>query len=299
MKNRERAAGWLMGALSWATLGITFIFLGLFVQLSLPFFYQLDWGAFFTSTQWTPLYEVKAFGILPLLTGTLMCCLIALFVALPVGLSTAVFLQEFASSWIKELALGALHVLSVTPSVVYGFLALHWLTPLLQRLIPHLQTYNALVPGVLMGIMILPIITSITREAMQAMPSSLRNEAEAMGASRWQIVHMLLLPYSRRGIAAAALLALSRALGETMIVSIAAGQHAGLTLNPLEATQTASSYILQLSLGDVGHDSTEYSSLFAVALSLFVFTYLLNWIGYRLGRSLTHLSYLAKEHAPI
>ena len=299
MKKRERVAAWLMGALSWASLGVTLIFLWLFTHLSLPFFARLDWGAFFTSTQWTPLYEVKQFGILPLLTGTLMCCFIALIVALPVGLTTAVFLNEYAQSWLKELALGALHVLSVTPSVVYGFLALQWLTPLLQQYIPSLQTYNALVPGILMGIMILPIIISITREAMQSMPNSLRDEAEAMGASRWQIILMLLLPYSRRGIAAASMLALSRALGETMIVSIAAGQHAGLTLNPLEATQTASSYILQLSLGDVGQESTEYASLFAVALSLFVFTYLLNLAGHRMGRSLNHLSYLAKEHAPI
>jgi phosphate transport system permease protein len=228
-----------------------------------------------------------------------MCCFIAMLVALPMGLAISVYMQEYASSWLKELTLGALHVLSVTPSVVYGFLALQWLTPLLQKIIPGMQAYNALVPGILMGIMILPIITSITREAMHGMPASLRMEAEAMGATRWQIIRMLLLPYSSRGIAAAAMLALSRALGETMIVSIAAGQHAGLTLNPLEATQTASSFILQLSLGDLGQSSTEYSSIFAVALSLFVFTYLLNLAGYRIGRSFTHLSYIAKEHAAI
>jgi len=299
MRKIERTSAWLMGVLSLATLGITFVFLWLFFSLSLPFFEQLNWVSFFTSTQWTPLYEQKEFGILPLLTGTLMCCMIAMSVALPTGLAISVYLQEFAPSWLKALTLSALHVLSVTPSVVYGFLALQWLTPLLQKLIPGMQAYNALVPGILMGIMILPIITSITREAMHSMPASLRMEAEAMGATRRQIIKMLLLPYSRRGIVAASMLALSRALGETMIVSIAAGQHAELTLNPLEATQTASSYILQLSLGDVGQSSNEYASLFAVALSLFVFTYLLNLVGHRMGRSLSHLSYIAKEHAPI
>jgi len=299
MRSGERVAGWLMACASWSALGITLLILLLFLRLSMPFFVRVDWGEFFTSTQWTPLYEVKQYGILPLLTGTLLCCFIAMAVALPVGLTTAVYLQEYAPGWLRELTLGALHVLSVTPSVVYGFLALHWITPLLQRVMPDLQTYNALVPGLLMGIMIMPIITSITRETMLSMPASLRDEAEAMGASRWQIIRMLLLPYSVRGIAAATMLALSRALGETMIVSIAAGQHAGMTLNPLEATQTASSYILQLSLGDVGHNSTEYASLFAVAMSLFVFTYLLNLAGIRTGRSLTHLSYLSREHAPI
>lgn len=299
MSKREQILGWLMAAISWASLGITLIFLWLFVRLSFPFFDQLDWKAFFTSTQWTPLHEVKQLGILPLLTGTLMCCFIAISVALPAGLAIAVYMQEYAPHRVREVTSWALHVLSVTPSVVYGFLALQLLTPLFQKLIPGLQTYNALVPGILMGIMILPIITSITREAIQTMPGSMRNEAEAMGASRWQIIRMLILPYARRSIVAATMLALSRALGETMIVSIAAGQHAGLTLNPLEATQTASSFILQLSLGDVGQNSTEYASLFAVALCLFVFTYLLNLAGYRMGKSLTHLSYLAKEHAPI
>ena len=247
---------------------------------SIKFFEEVSFIDFLTDKQWTPLFEDKHFGIMSLLSGTLLTTTIAILVAVPVGLSIAVFLNEYASKRFTSIVKPLLEVLAAVPTVVYGFFALQFVTPMLQKLIPSLAGFNALSPGLVMGIMIIPYITSLSEDALRAVPNSLREASYGLGANRFQTAFKVMVPAANSGIVVSIILAVSRALGETMIVAIAAGQQPRLTFNPLESVETITTYIVQVSMGDVPQDSMEYRTIFAAGMTLFVFTFILNNLSF-------------------
>lgn len=257
--------------------------IGIILVLSidtLKFFKDVSFIDFITDTQWTPLFKDQHFGILPLLSGTLLTTTIAILVAVPVGITIAVYLNEYASKKFTAAVKPLLEVLAAIPTVVYGFFALQFVTPLLQKIIPGLAGFNALSPGLVMGIMIIPYITSLSEDALRAVPRSLREASYGLGANRFQTAFKVIVPAANSGIIVSVILAISRALGETMIVAIAAGQQPKLTFNPLESVETITTYIVQVSMGDVPQDSLEYRTIFAAGITLFVFTFLLNNISF-------------------
>ena len=257
--------------------------IGIILVLSidaLKFFKDVSFVDFLTDTQWTPLFKDQHFGILPLLSGTLLTTTIAILVAVPIGITIAVYLNEYASKKFTATVKPLLEVLAAIPTVVYGFFALQFVTPVLQKIIPGLAGFNALSPGLVMGIMITPYITSLSEDALRAVPRSLREASYGLGANRFQTAFKVIVPAANSGIIVSVILAISRALGETMIVAIAAGQQPKLTFNPLESVETITTYIVQVSMGDVPQDSMEYRSIFAAGITLFVFTFLLNNISF-------------------
>ncbi len=245
------------------------------------FFQRVSIVDFLTDTQWTPLFADKHFGIWPLLTATLVISAIAMLVALPLGLLAAIGLSEYAPPRVAAFVKPILEILAGVPTVVYGYFALLFVTPLLKRFIPQLEVFNALSAGLVMGIMILPLVASLSEDAMRAVPQSLREGAYALGATKLEVVWRVVVPSSLSGIVAAFILAVSRAVGETMIVAIAAGQIPRFTLNPLVAMETMTAYIVQVSLGDTPHGTLEYQTIFAVGTTLFVITMALNLLSYR------------------
>ncbi len=251
---------------------------------SISFFQTVSLKEFLTDTEWTPLFTQKHFGILPLVSGTLLTTFIAILVALPVGLTIAIYLNEYASKRFRKVIKPVLEILAAVPTVVYGFFALVVMTPFLQKIIPDLPGFNALSPGIIMGIMIIPFVSSLSEDALFAVPQSLRDASYGMGATRLQTVFRVLLPAASSGIVSAVILAVSRAIGETMIVAIAAGQQPNLTFNPLESVETITTYIVQVSLGDVPHGSIEYQTIFAAGAMLFVLTLILNNISFQFNR---------------
>lgn len=254
------------------------IVLALLMQ-SLPFFREVPLREFLTDKQWTPLFAQKHFGILPLASGTLLITGIAAVVALPAGLVIAVYLSEFAPDAVRRTIKPLLEVLAGVPTVVYGYFALTFVTPLLQRFIPGLKGFNALSAGLVMGVMVLPLVASLSEDALYAVPQRLREASYALGATRLQMVFRTLVPAALSGIAASFILGISRAVGETMIVAIAAGSQPRLTLDPRVPLQTMTGYIVQVSMGDTPHGTLEYHTIFAVGLTLFVMTFLLNWLS--------------------
>ncbi|MGC8777238.1 MAG: phosphate ABC transporter permease subunit PstC [Candidatus Caldatribacteriaceae bacterium] len=260
------------------TLGIIFI---LFFE-SIGFFRKVSIIEFLTSTQWTPLFYEKHFGILPLLLGTVLITVIAILVAAPLGILTALFLSEYASPRLRRLVKPVLEILAGVPTVVYGYFALLFVTPLLRRFIPSLAGFNALSPGIVMGIMILPLVASLSEDAMQAVPQSLREGGYALGATKFEVASQIVLPAAFSGITASLVLAVSRAVGETMLVTIAAGQMPQFTFNPLVPIETMTAFIAQISMGDVPTGSLEYQTIFAVGLMLFLLTFLLNLLARKL-----------------
>lgn len=257
--------------------------LGIILVLSIDtikFFAEVSFFDFITDTQWTPLFADKHFGILPLLAGTILTTIIATLVAVPVGISIAVYLNEYASKKFTATVKPILEILAAIPTVVYGFFALQFVTPLLQLLIPSLSGFNALSPGIVMGIMIIPYITSLSEDALRAVPKSLREASYGLGANKLQTAFKVMVPAASSGIIVSIILAISRALGETMIVAIAAGQQPNLTLNPLKSVETITTYIVQVSMGDVPQDSLEYRTIFAAGITLFAFTFILNNISF-------------------
>ena len=247
---------------------------------TVKFFSEVSIADFFTDTQWTPLFTEKHFGILPLLSGTLLTTTIAILFAVPLGLIIAVYLNEYASPKFTYFVKPILEVLAAIPTVVYGFFALQFVTPLLQKLIPDLNGFNALSPGLVMGVMIIPYITSLSEDALRAVPRSLREASYGMGATKFQTAFKVMVPAASSGIIVSIILAISRALGETMIVAIAAGQEPKFTFNPKESVETITTYIVQVSMGDVPQDSLEFKTIFAAGLTLFVFTFILNTISF-------------------
>lgn len=247
---------------------------------AIVFFSEVSLIDFLTDTQWTPLFTEKHFGILPLLSGTVLTSLIAILLALPVGLTIAVYLNEYAPKSFGMSIKPVLEILAAVPTVVYGYFALTVVTPFFQQIIPSLSGFNALGAGFVMGIMIIPLISSMSQDALYAVPKSLREASYGLGATRFQTAFKVLVPAASSGIIVSVILAISRAVGETMIVAIAAGMQPNLTLDPTVPIQTITTYIVQISMGDVPHGSLEYRTIFAAGISLFMLTFLLNNISF-------------------
>ncbi len=234
---------------------------------------------FLTGTEWTPLFSNQKFGVLPLVVGTMLVSAIAMVVALPMGLLSAIYLSEYSPSGFRRVIKPVLEILAGVPTVVYGYFALTFVTPLLQVIFPTLSGFNALSPGLVMGLMILPLVSSLSEDAMRAVPQGLREGSYALGATRMQTALKVVVPAAFSGITAAFILAVSRAIGETMIVAIAAGQQPRLTGNPFVPIETMTAYIVQVSLGDTPQGTIEYRTIFAVGMLLFVMTFTLNLIS--------------------
>ncbi|HEX8549015.1 MAG TPA: phosphate ABC transporter permease subunit PstC [Cytophagaceae bacterium] len=285
MKNtKEKIIEKLLLLCSLITILTTISIIGVLIFQTFAFFKEVSVIDFLTDTQWTPLFSQKHYGILPLLSGTLLTTFIAVAFAVPVGLVIAIYLSEYAPKKLRSILKPALEVLAAVPTVVYGYFALAYVTPFLQTFIPGLAGFNALSPGLVMGIMILPLVSSLSEDALYAVPKSLKEGSLAMGATKFQTAKKVMVPAAFSGIAVSVILAFSRAIGETMIVAIAAGQQPRLTLNPLVPIETATTYIVQISMGDVPHDSIEYKTIFAVGMSLFVVTFILNNISFWLKK---------------
>ncbi len=268
----------LLAALS--AVAITVSIVVILVYESSAFFAKVPVWTFLTDTQWTPLFANARYGILPLLGGTLMTSLIALCFAVPLGTITAIYLSEFASPKVREVVKPILELIAGVPTVVFGYFALLFVTPLLQKFIPGLPGFNMLGPGIVIGIMIVPYISSLSEDAMRAVPMHFREASFAMGASRFQTAVKVVMPAALSGVVASYILGVSRAVGETMVVAIAAGQQPNLTFDPTEAAATITAFIVQVSKGDVPHESIAYQSIFAAGLTLFVLTLLFNVLGY-------------------
>jgi phosphate transport system permease protein len=234
---------------------------------------------FLTGTQWTPLFANRHFGVLPLVMGTMLVSSIAMIVSLPIGMLVAVYLSEYSPDGLRRIVKPILEILAGVPTVVYGYFALTFVTPLLQRVLPGLAGFNALSPGLVMGLMILPLVSSLSEDAMRAVPRGLREGSYALGATRMQTALRVVVPAAFSGITAAFILAASRAIGETMIVAIAAGQQPRLTANPFVPVETMTAYIVQVSLGDTPQGTIEYRTIFAVGMLLFLMTFGLNLVS--------------------
>ena len=276
MKRFEPLIEWALFACALLSIGTTAgIILVLAVETA-AFLREVPITDFLFGTEWTPLFATPRFGVLPLVAGTVLVSLIAMLVALPMGLLSAIYLSEYAPPRLRRVIKPVLEILAGVPTVVYGYFALLFVTPLLQRFIPGLAGFNALGPGIVMGIMILPLVSSLSEDAMQAVPRGLREGSYALGATKMQTSLRVVLPAAFSGITAACILAASRAVGETMIVAIAAGQQPRLTANPLLPIETMTAYIVQVSLGDTPPGTLEYRTIFAVGMLLFLGTFTLN-----------------------
>src|SRR5680860_613940 len=266
------------------TIAIT---VGIILVLSIEavnFFSEVSIIDFLTDPEWTPLFTNKHFGILSLLSGTLLTSFIAIAFALPIGLSISIYLSEYAPKSFRRTVKPLLELLAAVPTVVYGFFALMVVTPFLQTFIPGLSSFNSLSAGIVMGIMIIPYISSLYDDALHAVPYSLREASYGMGSTRLQNSFKVIVPAASSGIIVSIILAISRAIGETMIVAIAAGQQPRLTFDPTVPVETITSYIVQVSLGDVQHGSLEYRTIFAAGITLFIFTFLLNTLSHKMRK---------------
>lgn len=261
---------------------------GIVISLLIPsieFFLEIPIGDFLFGTVWTPLFKNGEFGVLPLVSGTLVITGIAVLVAIPLGLGSAIYLSEYASPRVRKVLKPTLEVLAGIPTVVFGFFALEFLTQLvLVKIFPGIEVFNALSAGIIMGIMIIPTIASLSEDAMAAVPSGLRDGAYALGSTKRQTAMKVVIPAALSGIVAAFVLGISRAIGETMIVTVAAGLQPQLSLNPLVGMQTMTSYIAAAGSGDLATGSIEYKSIFAVGFLLFILTFIMNIFSVRLVR---------------
>ena len=269
--------------LMFAALAATFITIGIVYVLvteASGFFKNVSIIEFLTSRQWSPLFEDAHYGILPLISGTLTTSFVALSIAIPIGTIAAIYLSEFASHKTRETVKPVLELLVGVPTVVFGYFALLFVTPLLQKLNPDLPTFNMLGAGIVMGVMIIPYIASVAEDAMRAVPMNMREGSYAMGATKFQTAIRVVTPAATSGIIAAYILGISRAVGETMVVAIAAGQQPTFTFNPLEGAATITAYIVQVAMGDLPHGSLGYQSIFAAGMVLFVITFVFNILGH-------------------
>ncbi len=278
IKERLIETGLLAAACS--SVAVTFAIIFILLKESLNFFAEVPLIDFLTDTQWTPLFDDAHFGIITLISGTVTTTLVALAVAVPLGLTIAIYISEFASPRLRETIKPILEILGAVPTVVFGYFALIVVTPLLQKIYPDLPGFNMLSAGLVMGIMIVPYISSVSEDAMRAVPMQLREGAYAMGATRLRTALTVVVPAAFSGLAAALTLGSSRAVGETMVVAVAAGMQPNLTLNPLQPAATISSFIVQVSLGDLPHNIIGYKTIFAAGLTLLLITLVFNVIGY-------------------
>ncbi|MBS1140258.1 MAG: phosphate transporter rane protein 1, PhoT family [Proteobacteria bacterium] len=262
------------------TIGIVYVL----VSESVQFFQHVSIIDFLTDTQWTPLFDDAHFGIMVLISGTLVSSLVALVVAIPMGTIIAIYLSEFAHGKVREVAKPILELLGGIPTIVFGYFALLMVTPLLQKLIPSLPGFSLLSAGLVMGIMIVPYIASLSEDAMRAVPMSLREGSYALGSTRLYTALHVVVPAAFSGLAASYILAISRAVGETMILAVAAGMQPNLTWNPMEPAATITSFIVQVALGDLPHGSIGYQTIFAAGLTLILITLMFNILGQWLRR---------------
>jgi phosphate transport system permease protein len=277
---RERAIETLLFLAAFSAVAITAAIVAILIYESAAFFEHVPVWTFLTDTQWTPLFERARYGILPLVSGTLTTSAVALVVAVPMGTIMAIYLSEFAKPRVREIVKPLLELISGVPTVVFGYFALLFITPMLQKVMPGLPGFNLLGPGIVIGIMIIPYISSLSEDAMRAVPMHLREASYGMGASRFQTAVRVVTPAALSGIVASYILGISRAVGETMVVAIAAGQQPNLTFDPTESAATITAYIVQVAMGDLPHGSIGYQSIFAAGLTLFLMTLVFNLIGH-------------------
>ena len=281
---KERAIESILFLAAFVSVATTVGIVVILVKESFVFFQHVSLWDFLTDTQWTPLFADTHYGILPLLSGTLVSSAVALLVAIPLGTIIAIYLSEFAPFTVREVAKPFLEMLGGVPTIIYGYFALLFVTPLLQMLYPELPGFNLLSAGLVMGVMIIPYVSSLSEDAMRAVPMALREGSYAMGATRFQTAIRVVTPAAFSGIAAAYILGISRAVGETMILAVAAGMQPKLTWNPLEPAATITAYIVQVALGDLPHGSIGYQTIFAAGLTLALVTLLFNVLGHLLRR---------------
>lgn len=281
---RERFIESILFMMAFTSVAITLSIVVMLVKESLVFFQHVPLWDFLTDTQWTPLFDDAHYGILPLISGTVVSSAVALIVAIPLGTIIAIYLSEFAPFTVREVAKPFLELLGGVPTVVYGYFALLFVTPLLQKIFPELPGFSLLSAGLVMGIMIIPYVSSLAEDAMRAVPMHLREGSYAMGATRFQSATRVVIPAAFSGIAASYILGISRAVGETMVVAIAAGMQPNLTWNPMEPAATITAYIVQVSLGDLPHGSIGYQTIFAAGLTLLLLTLTFNVLGHILRK---------------
>ncbi|MBT3460643.1 MAG: phosphate ABC transporter permease subunit PstC [Gammaproteobacteria bacterium] len=275
----EQVLRWLFFACAAISVLTTLAVVGVLSIETFNFFQQVPAADFLFGTRWTPLLEPKSYGILPLLFGTTLIVIGAAIVALPVGLACAIYLSEYAGARTRDVVKPILEILAGIPTIVYGFFAITFVTPILRTLIPSTEVFNAASAGIVVGIMVLPMVASLCDDALRAVPNALRDGAYSLGATSFEVTARIVVPASLSGIFAAFVLAISRAIGETMAVTLAAGATPNLTLNPLESIQTMTAYIVQVSLGDTPAGTLSYQTLFAVGAVLFSMTLILNLIA--------------------
>lgn len=283
-KVRDRIIETLLLASGLVAVFTTLAIVAILLIESAAFFDHVSLKEFLTDTMWTPLFADARYGILPLVAGTLTTTIVALLVAVPVGTIIAIYLSEFAPHRVRETVKPVLELLGAVPTVVYGYFALMAVTPLLQKLIPELPGFNMLSAGLVIGLMIVPYVSSVSEDAMRAVPRYMREGSYAMGATRLQTALRVVVPGAFSGLAAAFILGISRAVGETMVVAIAAGMQPNFTFDPREQAATITAYIVQVSLGDLPHGSIGYQSIFAAGLVLLLITLIFNVIGFSLTR---------------
>lgn len=281
---RERVITVLLFLAAFTSVATTIAILFILVEESWQFFQKIPVWEFLTGTEWSPLFEDPHYGIMPLLSGTLVTTVVALVIAIPLGTIVAIYLSEFANGQLREWVKPALELLAAIPTVVYGYFALLFVTPALQAILPDLPGFNMLSAGLVMGLMIIPLISSISEDAMRAVPITLKEGSYATGATRLQTALRVVFPSAISGITAAYILGASRAVGETMIVAIAAGLQPNLTFNPMNEAATITAYIVQVSLGDLPHGSIAYQTIFVAGLTLVLMTLLLNIVGHFLAK---------------
>lgn len=281
---KERIIEFILLLAALSAVATTLSIVGVLLYESLSFFKTVSIVDFFTDTQWTPLFEDAHYGIMPLISGTLTTSAVALAVAIPVGTIAAIYLSEFASHKTREIVKPILELLVGVPTIVFGYFALLFLTPILQKVFPDLPGFNMLSAGIVMGIMIVPYIASVAEDAMRAVPMAMREGSYAMGATRFQTAVRVVTPAAISGIVAAYILGISRAVGETMVVAVAAGQQPIISFNPMESAATITAYIVQVAMGDLPHGSIGYQSIFAAGLVLLMMTLCFNILGHMIRK---------------
>lgn len=286
-KLKEKTIAIFLFGCALLTVALTLGMVAVLCLESVSFFRTVSWSAFFFSSEWTPFFAERKFGILPLFSGSLLVAAIAMILAVPAGFSIAVYLSEFARPSVLVRVRALLELLSSVPTIVYGFFALFFVSPLLVKIIPGIQAMNAFSPALVMGIMLIPYFTFLCEKAMGEVPDSFRQASYALGSNRLQTAFRIVVPAARPGLVFATLLSASRAIGETMIVAIAAGQASGLVLNPLHPVETMSSYMVHISSGDILLNSMGFKTIFAVGFMLFLFTFTLNSIAYYVRKRFT------------
>ncbi len=281
---REKIIEFILFLAAFSSVATTAAIVFILLKESVGFFQEVSFWNFITDTQWTPLFADSHYGIMPLMSGTLVTSIVALAVAIPLGTISAIYLSEFAPATLREIIKPFLEILAAIPTVVYGYFALLFVTPILQNIFTEMPGFNMLSAGLVMGLMIIPFISSISEDAMGSVPLGLREGSFATGATKLQTALRVVFPAAISGISSAYILGMSRAVGETMIVAVAAGLQPNLTWNPLDQAATITAYIVQVSLGDLPHGTLEYKTIFAAGLTLMLMTLILNIIGHFLAK---------------